>query len=297
MFLLAHISDPHLGPLPEVTLRDLASKRALGYFNWRSNRGRSFEERTLTTLTSDLAASHPDHIAVTGDLVNIGLPAEYDTALAWLHTLGKPRDVTVVPGNHDAYVADAIAHYSRKWLPFASGDHPDEAMVFPFIRRRGRLALIGLSTAVPTAPLMATGRFEEDQAAALSEALALTGEEGLCRVILIHHPPSRGGAIRTRRLIGAKRVRDAIARHGAELLLHGHNHRTSVNYLDAPNGARVPVVGAAAAGALPHATNPGGAYNLFRIEGTRPPYTIAMTERGFTRDGAMATRSERELNS
>jgi 3',5'-cyclic AMP phosphodiesterase CpdA len=295
MALLAHLSDPHLGPLPEVRLTELASKRAFGYLNWRSNRGRTFDDRALVAVTADLAAARPDHIAVTGDLVNIGLPAEYDTALAWLHTLGKPCDVTVVPGNHDAYVASAIAHYSRKWLPFAVGDHPDETMVFPFIRRRGRLALIGLSTAVATAPLMATGRFEEDQADALSEALARTGEEGLCRIVLIHHPPAKGGAIRTRRLIGASRVRDTIARHGAELVLHGHTHRSSLNWLDGPRGGKTPVVGVAAAGAMPHGTNPGAAYNLFRIEGREPPYAIGMTERGYSKNGAMTTRTERQL--
>lgn len=295
MALLAHLSDPHLGPLPKVRLAELASKRAFGYLNWRSNRGRSFDERTLTTLTADLAAAHPDHIAVTGDLVNIGLPAEYDIALAWLHTLGRPRDVTVVPGNHDAYVASAIAHYSRKWLPFAAGDYPNETMVFPFIRRRGRLALIGLSTAIATAPLMATGRFEKDQADALSEALDRTGEEGLCRIVLIHHPPAEGGAIRARRLIGAGRVRDAIAQHGAELVLHGHNHRSSIAWIDAPGGGKTPVVGAAAAGATPHGTNPGAAYNLFHIEGSGPRYTIAMTERGYARNGVMATRAQHKL--
>ncbi|TIO72439.1 MAG: metallophosphoesterase, partial [Mesorhizobium sp.] len=34
MLRLAHISDVHLGPLPDVTYRDLASKRVLGYVNW-----------------------------------------------------------------------------------------------------------------------------------------------------------------------------------------------------------------------------------------------------------------------
>ena len=30
-FTLAHLSDPHLPPLPAARLRDLAGKRALGY--------------------------------------------------------------------------------------------------------------------------------------------------------------------------------------------------------------------------------------------------------------------------
>jgi 3',5'-cyclic AMP phosphodiesterase CpdA len=297
MTLLAHISDPHLGPLPPVRLRQLISKRAFGYFNWHSNRLHAFDETALTALTADMRAEKPDHIAVTGDLVNIGLPFEFDNALAWLHTLGAPADVTVIPGNHDAYVASAVSHFSSKWLPFANGDHPNETMAFPFVRRRGNLALIGMSTAIPTAPLMATGRVGHAQADALAVALAETGREGLCRVVLIHHPVGKGDTTHTRRLIGASRVRAAIARHGAELVLHGHNHRTSVRFLEGPDGSRVPAVGAAAAAALPHGANPGAAYNLFRIEGTAAPYRIAMTERGLTSDGGVGTRSEQLLSA
>jgi 3',5'-cyclic AMP phosphodiesterase CpdA len=296
MPLLAQISDPHLGPLPPVRLRQLISKRAFGYFNWRNHRLHAFDETVLGALAADMLAAKPDHIAVTGDLVNIGLPQEFDTALQWLHTLGDPHDVTVVPGNHDAYVASAVAHFSTKWLPFANGDHPNETMAFPFIRRRGPLALIGMSTAIPTLPLMATGHVSQAQADALAEALAETGREGLCRIVLIHHPVGKGDTLRTRRLIGASRVRAAIARNGAELILHGHNHRTSVRFIEGPNGQQVPAVGAAAAAALPHRSNPGAAYNLFRIEGTKPPYTIAMTERGLVADGTIATRSERALS-
>ena len=37
-FTLAHLSDPHLPPLPQARLRDLAGKRVLGYLNWTRNR-------------------------------------------------------------------------------------------------------------------------------------------------------------------------------------------------------------------------------------------------------------------
>ena len=296
MPVLAHISDPHLGPLPPVRLRQLLSKRAFGYYNWHNHRLHAFDENVLAALTADMRAAKPDHIAVTGDLVNIGLPLEFDTALAWLHTLGAPGDVTVVPGNHDAYVASAVEHFSAKWLPFANGDHPNASMAFPFIRRRGPLALIGMSTAIPTLPLLATGRVSHAETDALADALAETGREGLCRVVLIHHPIGEGDALYTRRLIGASRVRAAIAAHGAELVLHGHNHRTSVRFVDGPDGRKVPVVGATAAAALPRASNPGAAYNLFRIEGIGPPYAIEMTERGFTGGGGVATRSHHTLS-
>ena len=59
----------------------------------------------LDALVEDLQAQRPDHIAVTGDLVNISLVAEFAPARAWLESVGTPDHVTVVPGNHDAYVA------------------------------------------------------------------------------------------------------------------------------------------------------------------------------------------------
>lgn len=294
MAIIAHISDVHLGPLPPAGLRELANKRAFGYLNWHRNRTRFFDVAVLDALTEDLRTARPDHVAVTGDLVNLGLDAEYDAALAWLKTLGSPHDVTVVPGNHDAYVAGAIERYREAWLPYACGDQPGATMAFPFVRRRGPLAIIGVSTAVATAPLMATGRIEEDQAQELGQLLAATGREGLCRVVLIHHPPTRRSTKFFRRLIGADLVRHAIGRFGAELILHGHNHHTSVAWLDGPQGRRVPVVGAAAPAIAPNAKHPGGAYNLLKIEGEPGAYAIGMVERGF-RNGAIESVTKRRL--
>jgi 3',5'-cyclic AMP phosphodiesterase CpdA len=297
MAVLAHISDIHLGPLPRVRFRELTNKRIFGYWNWQRNRARVFDASVLTAITDDIRTTHPDHIAVTGDLVNLGLDAEYDAALAWLQTLGEPKDVTVVPGNHDAYLYRSIARYSTTWLPYANGDHPNPTMAFPFIRRRGPLALIGLSTAVATGPFMATGLMDAAQAEAFGKALVETGAEGLCRVVLIHHPPLHSLTTWPRRLIGASRVRAQIARHGAELVLHGHNHRTTIAHVEGPDGRKVPVLGAAAPSILPNNHHPGGAYNLVRIEGERGrPYSIAMTERGF-RNGAITTVSEAKLSA
>ena len=74
MFALAHLSDPHLSPMPRPKLRDLMGKRAVGYFNWRSNRGAHHSPDFLSTLVADMKARGFDHLAVTGDLVNLGLP-------------------------------------------------------------------------------------------------------------------------------------------------------------------------------------------------------------------------------
>src|SRR5258705_203274 len=99
MFVLAHLSDPHLAPLPTPRPRELAGKRLLGYVNWRRNRHKVHRTEQVDMLVRDLKSRAPDHVAVTGDLVNIALEAEFAQARAWLHGLGSPHDVTLVPGH------------------------------------------------------------------------------------------------------------------------------------------------------------------------------------------------------
>ncbi len=284
MVLIAHLSDCHLGPLPRVRVRDLASKRAFGFLNWQRNRRHGFDDRVLGALVADMKAAAPDHIAVTGDLVNLGLDDEIAAAREWLKTLGAPRDVTVVPGNHDAYVKGAFEAACRSWHDHMTGDESDGPVVFPFVRRRGALAVIGLSTAVPTAPLMATGRLGHDQIAALAPILADLGREGLFRVVLIHHPPVAHSRHGYRRLIDAARFRDTIGRAGAELVLHGHDHKPRFAEIDGPR-TKVPVVGVRATSAAPSAHHPGGGYNLYEIEGGPEACRITMRHRAVRHPG------------
>jgi 3',5'-cyclic AMP phosphodiesterase CpdA len=296
MFLLAHLTDPHLGPLPAVRRRDLVSKRGLGYVNWQRNRVHAFDGEVLAALTDDIRAHQPDHIAVTGDIVNLALADEFVAAHEWLAGLGDPRDVTVIPGNHDAYVSGAFSELIKIWRDFMTDDdEPGEFARFPFVRRRGPVALVGLSTAIATMPLMATGHIAADQATSLGERLAKLGDEGCFRVVLIHHPPNSGISAWSRRLIGAGLFRAEIAKHGAELVLHGHNHRLMVSQLAGPH-AEVPVVGGAAASVSPHGSRTGGSYNLFRIETSNGGFACRMTERGVRHvGGKVETLSERVL--
>jgi 3',5'-cyclic AMP phosphodiesterase CpdA len=107
MFKFAHISDIHLGPLPKLTLRELFSKRITGFVNWHRNRRKHLFVNTLDLLLSDLRTREPDHLVITGDLVNLATGIETRLAAEWLETIGDPADTTVVPGNHDAYVRGA----------------------------------------------------------------------------------------------------------------------------------------------------------------------------------------------
>ena len=303
MMVLAHLSDPHLGPLPEPRLPELASKRLFGYLNWKGGRAAALVHDTLHRLTEDMARQRPDHIVVTGDLVNLALDAELPMARAWLGGLGAPRDVSVVPGNHDAYVPGALVRAGRHWREYMSGDavgagvgdgdvvsgdlpggESAPAVHFPYVRRRPPVALVGVSTARASAPLMATGHFDARQALLLAGVLERLAREGLFRIVLIHHPPFREPNDWHRRLVGASRFRASLARAGAELVLHGHTHRRGITVVDGPR-AKVPVIGVPSASQRPDGRGRGARYNLFAIEGEAGNWRCHMVERGFASPG------------
>jgi 3',5'-cyclic AMP phosphodiesterase CpdA len=263
-FTLAHLSDPHLPPLPAVGFGDLVGKRALGYLNWTRNRHKYQRRDVLDALVADLQAHNADQVAVTGDLVNLALEAEFAPARTWLESLGAPDRVTVVPGNHDAYVRATQHRFVEAWRRYLDGDDaPEGGGAFPFLRRRGPLALVGVSSAVPTAPLMATGWLGRAQLDALDRLLAGLAAEQAFRVLLIHHPLRSDS--RAKRLTDSEALLALLKRHGVELVLHGHDHVHSTMWVDGPNGA-IPAVGVPSASALAHGRYPAAAYNLFAIE-------------------------------
>lgn len=297
MFTLAHLSDPHLSPMPRPKISQLIGKRAIGYFNWRARRAVHHNPDRLGVLTADLLQRGFDHLAVTGDLVNLGLPGEYDVARAFLESLGPGDRVSMVPGNHDAYVRGTALLHLDMWKEYIAGDEPARrtgiaGAAFPYLRRRGDLAIIGLSTAIPTAPFLATGKLGQAQLIELDHLLTTIKDEHRFRVILIHHPPV-GFRSPHERLTDAAAFRVVIARHGAELILHGHDHRASIRKIAGPNH-EVNVIG------VPSASNPGtnpergGAYNVYRVGGKAGGWTCELESYGFAPGGGIAkTRSEK----
>ena len=155
------------------------------------------------------------------------------------------------------------------------------------MRRRGRVALIGLSSAIPTAPFLASGALGAAQLGDLANRLVALGREGLARVILIHHPPHRAGAPPARGLRDAPALEALVARAGAELILHGHNHRMALTHIDRPGGL-VPVAGVASASLRPGAGGRGAGYRLFRLEEAAGGWHVSMRTRHTLADGTLA---------
>lgn len=302
----AHISDPHLPlglgvPRP---LRLLAGKRLLGYLSWRLGRHRHHTGAALWALCQDIAAHAPDHLLITGDLVNIALPEEFAAARAWLESLGIPDRVSVAPGNHDLTVPMPWHAGIGLWEPWMTGD--DGGSVdpagdrFPFIRIRGHVAFVTLSSAVATPPLMASGRLGRAQIERTEAALAALGRAGLFRVVGIHHPPLDGIISARKALRDRGDFRDMLAATGAELVVFGHCHRSHLGHVSGPLGP-IPVVGVPSASASGKVVDgrdgdgPAGRHqrharwHLFRVSRTPGAWSLSLTVRGLRGDGICAT--------
>lgn len=287
-FTLAQFSDVHLSPFQGFGPRYWNTKRALGYLNWQRRRRRTHSTIVANQLVSDALALNADHIAVTGDLINLGLPAEYLAAEAWLREVGPPDKVTVVPGNHDIYSALRGDVGVMRWASYMGGDAA--TLAFPFLRRVGPLAIIGLNSAIETRPFHASGRLGAEQIDITADLLSRHDDRDIARVVLIHHPPLAELATSRRGLQDAAPFARMLKARGAELVLHGHNHRSGTTWLET-NGPPIPIVSAASASAaLPHGEEPLGRYNLFTFFASPKGWRIRHTERGLAAIGAPVSK-------
>jgi 3',5'-cyclic AMP phosphodiesterase CpdA len=273
--------------MPRVSPRALLNQRVLGYLSWQRRRYRVHRREVLDALVADLRAEAPDHVAITGDLVNISLPAEFVQAAGWLRQLGAPDQVTVIPGNHDAYVEVKWREAWAHWAEYMSGDGDhgadggrSESDTFPFLRRRGPVALIGMSTAVATPPTFATGRLGRRQLRGLATLLDGLVPAGLCRVLLLHHPPVSTMTDYRRRLVDGDALAVVLADRPVDLVLCGHQHIFQLGGMRS-NGSAIPVVGAPSASLHGGDRHHEGGYLIYDLERGAEGWAIDLELRRF----------------
>lgn len=285
MFTLAHLSDPHIGPLPDMALSDLMSKRFFGYRNWKRNRHKVHDTHILGLTLKDLKSRKIDHVALTGDLVNISLPMEFLRARKWLEECGSPEKISVVPGNHDAYVPINWQQSLGLWKDYMASNKKGarfspENTAFPYIRIFDHIALVGLNSGAVFPPLIARGKLGEVQIKHAEEILDNLHKQGYYRIIMIHHPPLPGQNIWRKALKERNAFKDLLERVGAELILHGHNHQDMYHCLDTQTGP-AHIFGVPSASASGFGKKPAAGYHIYRLQKIESAWTLQVTKRAF----------------
>jgi len=296
MFKLAHLSDVHLGPMPPVTPALLANKRIIGLMSWRFRRRAIHSMDVLNRLVTDIRQAKVDHIAFTGDLANISLPQEFTRGQRWLQELGRSDKVSFVPGNHDTYVNFPWQDGLAKWGDYMVGDlnmpgvrtGSYNAALFPYVRQRRNIALIGVTSAVPAPWNKAWGFAGQPQLDALAKTLEKLQGQGFYRIVMIHHPPLPGQAQDRKALRDAVEMEAVLKKFGAELVLHGHNHQHMHAKLETATGI-AHVLGVPSASAIKTEKKPAAAWYQFEIERRDGLWTNNMSIRSFETAGSKFT--------
>lgn len=292
--VIAHVSDLHLGPLPRFWPRHWNAKRAFGVYNWYRKRRRDHLRTVFDLILADIRHHRPDHIAVSGDVINVGLPAEYRNAVRLLADIGTPGHVTVVPGNHDIYTPLKRDVGVERWRAYMTGDadraDPPRASGcgmterppgFPFLRRIGDVALIGVNSAVPTPPGIAFGLVGPEQRAALGELLAASARAGHFRLVMIHHPPLPDQCPPYRALTDAAELEALLVDAGVELVIHGHDHRDMLEPITTGDGEALVVGVGSASMSAPRGREPAARSAFYRIWRRDAGWHVELERRGF----------------
>jgi 3',5'-cyclic AMP phosphodiesterase CpdA len=280
-FKLAHFSDVHLGPVAwSESVRNFQIKRLIGIVSWKVNRSGYCKPEIAQALRESILSLKPDHIICGGDLVNISAWSEFPRARDYLTGFGAADGLSLAPGNHDTYVHVPAEQGLDHFAPWFANDLRPASdatqLPFPTVRLRRNIALITLNSASPQGLRYARGALGDAQLNAVRGLLLDLRARGFCRVISIHHPPLPGLALDRKALIDAAQFQQVLEETGAELIVHGHNHRTMKHVLETPVGP-VPVIGVAAASSTGTGKHEVASWHMFSIDRRNREWRMTMT--------------------
>jgi 3',5'-cyclic AMP phosphodiesterase CpdA len=242
---IAHISDLHVLDLTGTGWHRYLNKRVTGAMNLAGIRRNAHPTAVAELLADRLAAGDIDHVIVTGDLTNLALESEFERARQVIARIGPPSRVTLIPGNHDLYTRGALRHRRfEKWFGAYLVDddtahlRPGERgrLHYPFVRKPApHVRIYGLSSAIPTPPLLAYGHVGRPQLERLAALVADEPAEVQVRLVLVHHNLHHrmGVAEYTASLWDRKAFSQAMHGIRASAVLHGHTHHPHQGHLPA----------------------------------------------------------------
>lgn len=286
----AHLSDWHATTLVGGGRALLRPKRISGWASWRFSRRYRHSLEILEAAIRDVHQQSVDRVLVSGDLTHVSLESEFRSASKQLSKLGSPEKVFLIPGNHDCYVPIAPERSWDHWAGYLLGTRLDELdsdlrewvateacatnaatqsraprhMDYPTLRTHGRLAIVGLCSAIPVPIFRARGELGATQIHRLEKLLSVLHDKGYARVVMLHHPVVAEDEGTRRALSDAADLRAVLERQGAELVLHGHKHRRRIHTLDGPSG-RVPIIGVPSTSEVGSRADKRAQYHLYTL--------------------------------
>jgi Icc protein len=170
---------------------------------------------------------------VTGDLTLSAETREFERAadlLKWWAAAGK---LTVVPGNHDVWTADAVD--TGRFLRAIGADGKGmrrPAPTYPQVVPLGEVVLVALDSArFGEAPHQTAGRLGAEQLRSARELCRQHQQAGKATVLAFHHhvvlPPERVASdvhVARMPLADADQVIRLVAELPVAAVLHGHRH-------------------------------------------------------------------------
>ncbi len=267
MVRFAHFSDVHISNVPGTLLKMWWGKRLLGGANMLLVRRRHMLNANMPLLVEHVMQQNPDAVLITGDLSTTALNEEFAQARELLKPIHEAVPMVTIPGNHDIYTpgVQRERRYEKHFADFHGDSQEDSG--YPFVRELGGgVVCVGLNSCVPTGITGAWGIVSDEQLSRLPEILDAHQEQ--FRIVLVHHfledkhgtpgLPHRG--IRNR-----DDLLKILEQHGAELVLHGHEH-ACYQYTIPGKGNLIPVLNAGPATFQSEKPNKQAGYQLYDIE-------------------------------
>ena len=223
--------------------------------------GRNDKPESIEALAALIEQVQPELVIASGDLTHRGLRGQHEKAAAFLRGLGLP--LVVIPGNHDIPYTFP-KRFTRTWSEFERIWETTE----PFYRSDS-VVVAGLNSVRPWRHQ--SGRLREAQ---VEKAAAVFAEapEGAYRIVTFHHH-LLGAPWRSRKKPVAKRNRvlGGLVEAGADLVLAGHIHQSTVAErrefeLSTPEGEHAVVVSIAPGFGQPRPNRRGEARGLHVYE-------------------------------
>lgn len=237
---IAHISDLHLLE-PKVGLRTAIERARLAYLSALRPLGAAGRLLRFRRALDAAIAGSFDHLVITGDLTEDGKAGQFEEVARVLHESGiSPTQVTLIPGNHDAY------EEPRGWeralegplRPFASSSLGKKGKVVDL----GEVAFLPISTSVHQHWSSSWGQIDGDEMEALDRRTADPGLARKALVIAQHHPPHPHRFAPMQWLDGLRehaRLLALLARRRTVQVLHGHMHSKASRVLGADGIFRI----------------------------------------------------------